>query len=127
MAWNKKKLLSRISAYFDDKNISYDIEEDSIIKLELYFKESGYILYPYITLEDMICSININVSKQNLKGFAYDKLNLFNQKSKFFKAFVMEDGVVVLEYRFFLNDMDVDLFDTLIDSLYMLEKDIEFL
>ena len=40
MAWNKKKLLSKISLYFDNKNISYEIEEDSILKLELYFKEA---------------------------------------------------------------------------------------
>lgn len=43
MAWNKKKLLSKISLYFDNKNISYEIEEDSILKLELYFKEAEYV------------------------------------------------------------------------------------
>ncbi len=119
MAWNKKKLLSKISLYFDNKNISYEIEEDSILKLELYFKEAEYVLYPYITIDQSICSFNINISKNVIKGYNYEKINLFNQKSKFFKAFILESGIVVLEYPF--------LFDSILDSLYLLENDIETL
>ncbi len=73
MAWNKKKLLSKISLYFDNKNISYEIEEDSILKLELYFKEAEYVLYPYITIDQSICSFNINISKNVIKGYNYEK------------------------------------------------------
>ena len=127
MAWNKKKLLAKISLYFDNKNISYEIEEDSILKLELYFKESEYVLYPYITIDQSICSFNINISKNVIKGYNYEKINLFNQKSKFFKAFILESGIVVLEYRFILNEMDSFLFDSILDSLYLLENDIETL
>ena len=44
-----------------------------------------------------------------------------------FKAFILESGIVVLEYRFILNEMDFFLFDSILDSLYLLENDIETL
>ncbi len=127
MAWSKKKILAKIGSYFENKHIPYKIKDDSMIELEFYFKEKGYILYPYLTINPSLCSVDINISKHSLKNFNYEFLNEFNQKSKFFKAFINEEGVVVMEYRFFLNDLDIGAFDAWIESVYMLENDIEFL
>ena len=50
--WSKKKVGTKIVNYLKDKNISYQLEEQAstIIKFELCFVESGFILYPYITI-----------------------------------------------------------------------------
>ncbi|MDE7095294.1 MAG: YbjN domain-containing protein, partial [Anaeroplasmataceae bacterium] len=78
-------------------------------------------------IEDNLCSININISQSSLKAFNYEKMNAFNKESKFFKAYITEDGIVVLEYRFILNEIDGETLDAIIDSLYAAEGLIDTL
>ena len=128
MAWNKKKMFARFVQYLDSKQIPYEIdEENAVVKMDLFFKERGYMLYPYVRIEAGICSVDINVSKNSLKSFNYEKLNQFNIKSKFFKGFLTEEGILTLEYRFLLDEIDSTVFDSLWDSLYQIEMDIDSL
>ncbi|MCM1131449.1 MAG: YbjN domain-containing protein [Roseburia sp.] len=128
MAWNRKKILARLGQYLENKKIPFEYDEENLkIKLELYFANSSYMLYPYITIEDTLCSININVSEHTYKGFNFEKINEFNRKSIFFKAFMTEEGIVSLEYRFILDEIDGVVLDSIIDSLYASETLIDTL
>lgn len=128
MAWNRKKILARLGQYLENKKIPFEYDEENLkIKMELYFANSSYMLYPYITIEDNLCSIDINVSEHSFKGFSYEKINEFNRESKFFKAFMTEEGIVSLEYRFILDEIDGVVFDSIIDSLYASEAFIDAL
>ncbi|MDE7264205.1 MAG: YbjN domain-containing protein [Anaeroplasmataceae bacterium] len=126
MAWGRKKLIVKMLQYFENKNIVYTYEEDkALIQVELYFKGKEYMLYPYITMDDSLCSININIAEHTLKGFSYERMNQFNQESKFFKAYISSMGIIVLEYRFIFQEMDSFVLDTLLDSLFALESEID--
>ncbi|MDE6660217.1 MAG: YbjN domain-containing protein [Anaeroplasmataceae bacterium] len=128
MAWGRKKILARLGQYLENKRIPFEYDEENLkLQLELYFEKLSYMLYPYISIEDNLCSLNINVSEHSLKGFNYEKMNAFNRKSKFFKAFITEEGIVSLEYRFILNEIDGEAFDAIIDSLYAVEELIDTL
>lgn len=128
MAWSRKKILAKLSQYFEGKQIPYEIlEEEKQIKIDLFFKTYGFMLYPYITITDQICSIDINVSESSSKGFSFDKINTFNKQSKFFKAFLSDEGIVTLEYRFIQNEIHFEVLDTIFDSLYGAEPLIDAL
>lgn len=129
MAWSKKKLVSKLTQYFNEKNIvaRADEEDNLKIKLELCFIEQGYMLYPYITIEENLVSININVNQHVLKGFSFEKINEFNEASNFFKAYLTKEGIVVLEYRFYAFELETEVFDSLISSLFLLQKEIDML
>ncbi|MDE6656620.1 MAG: YbjN domain-containing protein [Anaeroplasmataceae bacterium] len=128
MAWSRKKILARLGQYLENKQIPFEYDEEEYrIKLDLFFNNLGYMLYPYITIEDSLCSININVSEHSLKGFNYERMNGFNKISKFFKAFLTEEGIVCLEYRFIMNELDSYTFDKILDSLYAVEAIIDTL
>lgn len=128
LAWNKKKILARLGQYLENKEIPFEYDEMNLkIKLDLYFKNLSYMLYPYISVEDGICSINVNVSEHSLKNYDYETLNEFNKTSRFFKAFLTEEGIVSLEYRFILNEVDADVLDAILDSLYATESIIDTL
>lgn len=128
MAWSKKKILARLGQYLENKQIPLEYDEENLkIKIELYFKNLSYMLYPYITIEDYLCSINMNISEHTLKNFNYEKINEFNKQSKFFKAFITEAGIVSLEYRFVLNEIDSNALDIILDSLYATEALIDTL
>ncbi len=93
--WSKKRLDDKLIQYFNDKGISYEIETEEAqrFKFELCFQEGGFILYPYITVDEELISFNVNVSQPGLKGFNYEKLNGFNAQSKFFKAYLTDTGI----------------------------------
>ena len=128
MAWSRKKILARLGQYLESKQIPFEYDEENLrIQMELYFKNLSYMLYPYITIEENLCSININVIEHSVKGFNYEKLNDFNKQSKLFKAFLTEEGIVSLEYRCILNEIDHLALDTIFDSLYAVETLIDVL
>lgn len=128
MAWGKKKIIVKMLQYFENKNIVYTYDEDkALIQVELYFKEKEYMLYPYITMNESICSININIAERPMKSYSLEQLNHFNQESKFFKAYLSSAGVVVLEYRFIFQEMDSSVLDAIFDGLYSLENEIDCL
>lgn len=126
--WNKKKNNSNNNLeYLNENNICYEIEngDNTKIKLQLCIPEKNIMIYPYITIDNGIVSVNINVNKQSLKNYDYSKLNDFNIKSKFFKAYILDNGVIVLEYRFNDETKLNSYLKLLIDSLYSLQNEID--
>ncbi|MDE5546455.1 MAG: YbjN domain-containing protein [Anaeroplasmataceae bacterium] len=128
MAWGRKKILARLGQYLENKQIPFEYDEENLkIKMELYFSNLSYMLYPYITIEDNLCSMNINVVEHPIKGFNYERINDFNKQSKFFKAYLTEEGIVSLEYRCILNEIEAETLDAIFDSLYAVETLIDIL
>lgn len=127
--WNKKKTNNKIIEYFINKGITYEaIEEDEKrIKIEFCFPNKNFILYPYITIDKELISVNINVSKPNIKNFNYSLINNFNMKANYFKAYIANDGIIVLEYCFIADDFIENVFDNLTSELFSLADDIDLL
>lgn len=125
--WSKKKISSKITKYFDDKQISYVVEEqnNTVIKFDLCFVNEGFILYPYITIDEAnsIISFNVNVAECNLKN-NYNTINQINQNSVYLKSFI-QDEILVLEYRLKIVDDVKIVLDSIINDLYSLEKILE--
>ena len=127
--WSKKKVGTKIINYLKEKNISYQIDEQSstIIKFELCFTDSGFILYPYISVDETnsLVTFNVNVSQINVKNNGYNVLNEINKKSIFLKAYITDDSILVLEYRFkVIDDISITL-EGIFNNLFSLENIIE--
>ena len=126
--WSKKKVGTKIVNYLKDKNISYQLEEQAstIIKFELCFVESGFILYPYITIDEdnSLVTFNVNVSQVNMKN-AFNVVNEINRKALFLKSYVTDDSILVLEYRFkAVDDISITL-EGIINNVFSLENILE--
>lgn len=117
--WSKKKLDNRFVNYFNDKKIPFELTDENPVrmKFELVMPLHRMILYPYLTLDEELVSFNINITQGN-KNYDLSKINHFNMQSKFFKAYLTEEGLVVLEYRFSIVDNVGEIMDSLIESLF---------
>lgn len=126
--WNKKKGNSKLMHYFATKGIACEEVEGEKEKLtfSLAFKERDYMLHPYITIENNLVSMNVNVVQSSVKNYDLFKLNTFNLNSNFFKAFITEEGIVTLEYKFLDQNIE-NMLDLLLDALYQLEEEIDSL
>ena len=126
--WSKKKVGTKIVNYLKDKNISYQLEEQAstIIKFELCFLESGFILYPYITIDEVnsLVTFNVNVSQVNMKN-AFNVVNEINRKALFLKSYVTDDSILVLEYRFKAVDYISITLEGIINNVFSLENILE--
>lgn len=127
--WSKKKVGTKIINYLKEKNISYQIDEQgsTIIKFELCFTDSGFILYPYISVDETnsLVTFNVNVSQICVKNNGYSVLNEINKKSIFLKAYITDDSILVLEYRFkVIDDISITL-EGIFNNLFSLENIIE--
>ena len=127
--WSKKKVGSKITSYLKEKNISFQIEESNTtnIKFELCFTESGFILYPYITVDESknIISFNVNVSQINVKNNGFSILNEINKMSMFLKAYITDESILVLEYRFKVSDDVSETLNCIMNDLFSLENTID--
>lgn len=126
--WSKKKSDSKILSYFIEHKIPYEIvnEETMRIRFEICLADKQIMIYPYITAEEDFISFNVNITEHAIKGFDYEALNRFNMKSKYFKAFITETGIIILEYRFLYGNENENI-SKLIDSLFALQDDIDAL
>lgn len=127
--WSKKKIAARLSDFFDSKEISYTLEDGTkeIYRFELCLMEIGYLVFPYLTvdIEAALVSFNVNLASYSCKNYNYLKLNDFNLKSKFFKAYIASNGTVSLEYRFCLMENFSLILETLINELMALQVEID--
>ena len=128
MAWNVKKIKSKMNDFFKSRKLNYSLEEDKCLKFkfEVCLNEAGFMLYPYITItNDDIVSFNANVSCYADKAFDYSVLNNFNLKSKLFKSVYTKEGLVILDYKFLLNDELIENIELLVDQLFLLQYEID--
>ena len=127
MAWNYKKIKAKMNDFFKSKNINYSLDEDKGLKFkfEVCLNEAGFMLYPYLTFSDNIVSFNANVIEVSNKLVDYSKMNDFNMKSKMFKCFYTEDQIIVIEYKFLLNDEFIDILELLVDQIFLLQFEID--
>ena len=127
MAWNYKKIKAKMNDFFNSKNLNYSLEEDKGLKFkfEVCLNEAGFMLYPYLTFSDNIVSFNANVIEVSNKLVDYSKMNDFNMKSKMFKCFYTEDQIIVIEYKFLLNDEFIDILELLVDQIFLLQFEID--
>ena len=127
MAWNYKKIKAKMNDFFKSKNINYSVEEDKGLKFkfEVCLNEAGFMLYPYLTFSDNIVSFNANVIEVSNKLVDYSKMNDFNLKSKMFKCYYTEDQIIVIEYKFLLNDEFIDILELLVDQIFLLQYEID--
>ena len=127
MAWNYKKIKAKMNDFFKSKNINYSLEEDKGLKFkfEVCLNEAGFMLYPYLTFSDNIVSFNANDIEVSNKLVDYSKMNDFNMKSKMFKCFYTEDQIIVIEYKFLLNDEFIDILELLVDQIFLLQFEID--
>ena len=121
--WGKKKTDSKITSYLKEKNISYQVD-GSNIKFELCFTDGGFILYPYITVDNTkdLISFNVNVTQINVKHNGYNIINEINKNTLFLKAYVAEDSVLVLEYRFIDSDDVSSVLNNIMNDIFSLEN-----
>lgn len=127
--WNKKKADSKVVSFFIEHKIPYEIvneEARTRIRFELCLADRQIMIYPYLTLEEDMISLNVNITEHSLKGFDYELLNQFNMQSKFLKAFITEKGIIVLEYRFLYGNEEAVL-ESLIDNIFSLQEKIDTL
>ena len=102
---------------------------DNEYKIELSFKDDNISLYPYFKIDEKekIFSICINIKKvANSKELNYDKVIEFNNISRFYRMKV-EKNIYYLEYSCYFKDNLIDLFDKLIENVFMVYDEIKSL
>lgn len=99
--WSKKRITDSITKYLTEQNVTYKLE-NGYLSFELYFKNAGYSLFPYVKvdedLEEVSIMINIKELTEDAKILDYSKINSFNTSSKYFTAKIKE-RVIFLEYN----------------------------
>lgn len=124
MLFGKKKLNDYLIKYFNDKKISYEMNDDSTISFTISFKE--FSIYPYVKdSNDGKLSVLINIKKIDNKNVnqALDKINKFNLNSNYFAA-KLKDDILLLEYNTIIDGDVSNYLDTLIDSITYLKDEI---
>lgn len=128
MLFGKKKLQDYLIKYFNEKNISFEKNDDSTISFTISFQEIS--IYPYINASnDGVLSILINIKKIENKNRLeqLEKINKFNLNSNFFTAKIKDD-ILLLEYNTVIENDDVkEYLDVLIDSITNLKEEIKTL
>ena len=121
--WGKKKIDTKITDYLKEKNIDFQIEKNTL-KFELCFTNSGFILYPYITIDENndIISFNVNVNQINVKHDGYNILNEINKNALFLKSYVTDESILVLEYRFVISEDISSVLEKVLKDLFSLEN-----
>ena len=120
--FTKNKKEERLIKFFKDKNLSI-IEHDNLFEITLNFVNNKYYLHPYFKFDDDILNISINLRKYNKKENIYEKINSFNLLSKYFKA-VIKDDLIILTYNTYYSGDNEQILDIL-NSLYSLENEID--
>ena len=78
-----------------------------------------------VSEEESSIDILINIRKIDVKENVFFKINEFNTRSKYFKA-ILDGDVIVLEYNTFTVNDNIDyILDSIIDSLSSLREEIK--
>lgn len=122
------KLQDGVKKQLEAKNITVTQEDDGKGSFELVMPKEGYSLYPYYFCdsEKKVLSIVINVRKisSELTIEDYKRFNAFNVKSKYFQVKV-KDNVLYMEYNTKLDSFKSEIVHEVIESVFMLSKEID--
>lgn len=126
--WQKKKASDALIKYLSLKQIKYK-DDNNLLSFELHYPNNGYSIYPYFAFkDDLSVSIIVNIRRiiNDITIKDYDKINRFNNKSKFFQAKINDEKVVVLEYNAYLEyDLLFEKIDDILSSLLALENELD--
>jgi len=93
-------------------------------RFEIRFEEDNLSLFPYFVIDEdkNIFSICINLKKVlNDKEINYQKIIDFNNNSRFF-TLKFENNVLFLEYNTYFDDNLENIFDLIIENVFMLRN-----
>ncbi|MBQ3253789.1 MAG: hypothetical protein IJA65_04450 [Acholeplasmatales bacterium] len=126
-----KKLIDRLTKYFNENNIALE-RNGNKHSFELILKECSYALYPYFLLDDDNDELSIVINIRKIDGIAsindYEKINSFNQVSKYFTAKISKDNVIFIEYNAIVcADNIKEIFINSLESITSLQKEIDAL
>ncbi|MBO5542943.1 MAG: YbjN domain-containing protein [Acholeplasmatales bacterium] len=124
MLFGRKKLFDLIIKYFNEKKISYEKNASTISFTASY---NDFSIYPYMRVSDEESSVDIliNIRKIDVKENVFFKINEFNTRSKYFKA-ILDGDAIVLEYNTVAVNDNIDyILDSIIDSLSSLREEIK--
>jgi hypothetical protein len=126
--WNRKKMLDLIKTFLENNNATYTVSNNEV-SFEIHFNKNDFTIYPYLKVneENGTLILNINIKEVNsLTTEILHKINNFNAKSVYFKAFVNDDNILYLEYNTFANaDNIINVLQGVIDSLFGLSDLID--
>lgn len=129
---NKKnkntKLSDGVKKQLEAKNITVTQEDNGKGNFELVMPKDGYSLYPYYVCdsEAKVLSIVINLRKisEELTIEDYRRFNSFNVKSKYFQVKV-KDSILYMEYNTKLDSFKSEIIHDVIESVFMMSKEID--
>lgn len=122
------KFQGGVKKQLESKNITVTLDDEGKGTFELVMPKEGYSLYPYYTTdsEARVLSIIINLRKieQELTLDDYKRFNAFNVKSKYFQV-KTKDGILYLEYNAKVDSTKSEIIHEVIESVFMLSKEID--
>ena len=127
--FGKKKTSDVLEKQFKDKKITLELK-DGKYSFELVMQNEGYSLYPYFTIDEekkeFSIIINLRTTDGGLTLMDWERINSFNLKSKYLMAKVAEDQVLYLEYNAMVeSEKTKEVLDSVIESVFMLSKEID--
>ncbi len=117
-----KTEMEKLEKHLNKKNLSFEKKENKL-SFEVSMNKHSYSLFPYLRIDEND-SFSFCVNLRKIDKINYETLNNFNLKSKFFTAKIKTD-ILYLEYNTVLNDNVINVFDSLINELFILEEDID--
>ena len=118
--------LEKLVKYLNKKEISFEKEDDKI-SLQIVMKNSNYTIFPYLEIKkDGILAFCVNLKNVKPSLELYEKINDFNTRSKLLSAKINEN-ILYLEYNSYIFDNIVNLFENILNELFLLEEEIDVL
>ncbi len=118
-----KSDLDKLIKHLNKKEINFKKEDDKI-SFELVMKNKNFMIYPYMTIDDDVLSMCINLSKvDKINNDLCEKINEFNLKSKFF-TLKIKNHILFIEANQLIDDINL-LFDKMVENLFELEDELD--
>ena len=114
------KLSDGVKKTLEAKNISVSLDEDGKGSFELVMPNEGYSLYPYYRIDSTTKELSIIINVRNVE----EEINAFNIKSKYLMA-KLKDRIIYLEYNTKVDSHKSEIIHEVIESVFMLSKEID--
>ena len=127
---NKKntKLQDGVKKQLEAKNITVTLDDNGKGSFELIMPKEGYSLYPYYVTnsdkKELSIIINLRKIDNDLMISDYERINAFNLKSKYFQAKI-KDRILYLDYNTKVDSSKSEIIHEVIESVFILSKEID--